>query len=323
MSSNKVNSDFKGVFHVGNTTLMDELESNLKMWFDWSFLRIGGWVDVAPSSSTIYGGDLSVLRAIKDPSYTDGQVWESARKDWVWETNVDYVAPDNSTNNPKVVGSTVLVNSVATPYDWIDYPLGRVYFNSPVSTTAVVKAEYSYRWVQVYVATRSRWWKELQYRAFRQEDSHFSQDDTGSWSVGGNHRIQMPSIIIEAVPRAISRPYQLGDGSYWVEQDILCYVLAENASDRNKIVDILRGQFDSTIWLFNSNNISSASAWPLDYRGMVIDSSKTYPNLVDENTGYRWIKCRFSRTTTSQIEELNSRLYEGVVRLTCECVLPD
>ena len=316
--------DFKGVAHIGNTTLMDELESNLKVWMDWSFLRIGGWFDVErPSTPGAFGGNFAQLRLVDDPAYTKGQVWEGARKDWVWETGVNYVGLDNNTYNPKVIPADVTVDNVATNYDWIDYPMGRVYFNTPLSTTATVLAEYSYRWIQVYIATRSQWWQELQYRSFRPDDSHFTQDDTGSWSVGGQHRIQMPTIVIEAVPRAISRPYQLGDGSYWVEQDILCHVLAESATDRNKLVDILRGQFDCTIWLFNSNEVSANNDWPLDYRGMIVDSSKTYPALVDATTGHRWIKCRFSRTQVATVEALNSRLYQGVVRLTCECVLPD
>lgn len=320
----KERNDLKGVFHLGNTTLMNELESNLKMWLDWGLLRIGGWFDVnRPSTPGGFGGDFAVLRNVSDPSYSDGQVWESARKDWVWETDVDYVGVDTNTYNPIAIPADVTVNGISTNYDWIDYPLGRVYFSSPISTTATVLAEYSYRWVQVYRAISCDWWRELQYRSFRVDDSQFLQDETGAWAIGGQHRVQMPAIVIEAVPRSTSRPYQLGDGSYWVNQDVLCHVLAENGSDRNKLVDILRGQFDATIWLFNSNEVSTNDAWPLDHRGMAVDTSQTYPALVDETTGYRWLKCRFANTRTFEVEAFNSRLYQGVVRLTCEAVLPD
>jgi hypothetical protein len=316
--------DLKGVFHIANTTLMEELESNLKMYLDWGFLRIGAWLDVtSPSTPGGYGGNFSQLRLVNDPNYTSGQVWESARKDWVWETGVDYVDLDGDTVNPKVVPATVKVNNVNTNYSWINYPLGRVYFTNPISTTATVLADYSYRWVQVYRASSDDWWKELQYRSFRVDDSYFTQTQDGSWSVGGQHRIQMPTIVIEAMPKAISRPYQLGDGSYWVEQDVICHVLAESGRDRNKLVDILRGQYDSTIWLFNSNSISSAEDWPLDSRGMLVDGTKTYPSLVDSVTGYPWVRCRFSRTEVMNIQAFNSRLYEARVKLTCEVVLPD
>lgn len=317
-------SDLKGVSHISDTTLMNELESNLKMFFDWGFLRIRGWFDVErPSTGTIYSGNFAKLRLVDDPSFSAGQAWEGPKQDWVWETDVDYIGTDLVTYNPIIIPSDVTVNSISTPYDWIDYPLGRVYFNTPISTSATVLAEYSYRWVQVFKATSCDWWKELQYRSFRSDDSHFTLLETGMWSIGGQFRIQMPAIVIEAVPRAISRPYQLGDGSAWVSQDVICYVFAENSIDRNKLVDILRGQFDNNIWLFNSNEISAAQDWPLDNRGMLLDSTRTYKNLADENTGYPWIRCRFASTQVMEIERISSRLHTGAVKLTCEVILPD
>jgi len=155
------------------------------------------------------------------------------------------------------------------------------------------------------------------------EDTHFAQLSDGSWSVGGQHRVQMPCVILESVPRAVSRPFQLGDGAAWVEQDVLIHVLAETRHDRNNLVDIFRGQFDNSIWLFDNDAVVAASDYPLDSRGEIVDSTKTYDFLVDENNGYRWESCRFSRTSVSEVEAINSRLYEGVVRLTCEVVLDD
>lgn len=313
--------DLKGVTHLANLTFMAELESNLKMWLDWGLLRIGGWFDVvAPSTPGGFGGNFSRLRLVNDPSYTSGKVWEGARKDWVWETGINYIGLDASSHNPIAMDGKVSVNGSDTSYSWVNYPLGRVYFSTAISTTATVLADYSYRWVQIYRATDCEWWKQLQYRSFRVDDTYFLQDDSGSWVIGGQHRIQMPTIILEAVPRATSKPYQLGDGSYWVQQDILCHILAESGSDRNKVVDILRGQFDAAIKLFDSNAISSAQAWPLDYRGMLVVTPKMYPTLVET---YPWITCRIIRTEVSEIQAFNTRLYEGIVRMSCEVVLPD
>ena len=111
----------------------------------------------------------------------------------------------------------------------INYPLGRVIFDANIpAITAAVTASYSYRFVQVYRANDVPWWQQLQYRSFRVDDAMFTQSGDGDWAIGGQHRIQMPCVIIEAVPRATSRPFQLGDGSYWVNQDVLCHVIAEN-----------------------------------------------------------------------------------------------
>ena len=312
-------TDFKQVNHIGDTFLMSQLESSLKTWFDWALLRIGGWTNVTIPLAGAYGGDFSQLRMVDDPSYTAGTVWESVRKDWVWETSVDYVGKDMVTYNP-TSPATVEVDNVVTVPDHINYPLGRVIFSSPVASTSTVQASYSYRYAQVYRADDAPWWQELQYRSFRPDDTHFSQLDDGSWAVGSQHRIQMPCVIIEAVPRAVSRPFQLGDGAAWVEQDILIHVLAENRHDRNNLVDIFRGQFDGSIPLLDNDAIAAATAYPLDHRGEIVDSTKTYPVL---SSTYPSHSCRFLRTAVAEVESLNSRLYEGVVRLTCEVILND
>lgn len=312
-------TDFKQVNHIGDTFLMSQLESSLKTWFDWALLRIGGWTNVTIPLAGAYGGDFSTLRLVDDPSYTAGTVWESVRKDWVWETSVDYVAKDTNTYNP-TSPAVVEVDSVVTAPDHINYPLGRVIFATAISSTASVQAQYSYRYAQVYRSTDAPWWQELQYRSFRPDDTQFTQLDDGSWAVGSQHRIQMPCVIIEAVPRSVSRPFQLGDGAAWVEQDILVHVLAENRHDRNNLVDIFRGQFDGSITLLDNDAIAAATDYPLDYRGEIVDSTKTYPVL---STTYPSYACRFLRTAVAEVESLNSRLYEGVVRMTCEVIIND
>ena len=313
---------FKQIQHYANSGLMNKLEYNLKMWFDWALLRAGAWTDVSGTAVTAYGGDLGVLRLVDDPAYTAGTVYETGRKDWVWETSVDYEDFSAATRNP-TSPAVVYVNAVPTAPDHINYPLGRVVFSSALASTDVVTADYSFRNVQVYIADDAPWWNELQYRSFRVDDSQFSQLDDGFWAITSNHRVQMPCLVIEAVPRASSRGYQLGDGSAWVEQDILVHILANNRRDRNNLVDIIRGQFDATIWLFDNDLVAAAEDYPLDYRGEIIDSSKIYPYFVDSANPYRWESCRFSRTQVAQVESISTRLYEGVVRLTCEVVLDD
>ena len=74
---------FQKVAEVGNSLLNSELESNLKWYIDWGMLGIGGWTDVTIPTSGAWGGTFDRLRPVQDPAYTDGQVWESSRKDWV------------------------------------------------------------------------------------------------------------------------------------------------------------------------------------------------------------------------------------------------
>lgn len=88
---------FKLVSDYGETLISQELENNLKMWLDWAHLGIGGWQNVQVPQTGNYGGDFSQLRPSNDRAFTTAgsattAVWEGVRKDWVWETGVDYTA---------------------------------------------------------------------------------------------------------------------------------------------------------------------------------------------------------------------------------------
>jgi len=316
-------STFKGVSNYGDTQLLSEIESNLKQYLDWSFLSLGAWTDIVIRTPDVvdgYGGSPETLRYVSDPSYTDGQVWQGFRKDWVYESGVDY-SYDGTTYNPlNIETSGIRVDGTyqTTGYH-INYPLGRVIFDTAIDTGSVVEANYSFRNVQSCVADNAPWWREIQLASWRSDNSHFTQDSrTGDWSIGGHHRIQLPAVIVEAVSRGISKPYELGNTALWIEQDVLFHVIADTRTDRNKIVSILQTQTDHVIWLFDSDLIAAASAFPLDYRGERINGNN-YPDLVSD-ANYRWKKCRFKDNRMYDAETLNPRLYAGVVKATCEIV---
>lgn len=321
-------ANFKGVSDFGETGLLTELENNIKHYLEWSFLDIGAWTNVAIDTSNAtqdgYTGQVDTLRWVSDPSYTDGQVWQSARKDWVYESGVNFdpgSGPVNPNATPQVYTSSNSVWSgpVADSAYSINYPLGRVIFDTPHDTDESVKASYSYRNVQVYIADNAEWWRELQLRSWRSDDLHFTQDDrTGDWAVGAHERIQLPAIVIEAVPRGRSRGYELGNTSLWIEQDVVLHILADDRPTRNKIVSLLQVQADHTIWLFDSDIVAASGAFPLDYSGDRVNGN-VYPDIV-VNTDYRWKKCTFRNVVVSDVEAMHPRLYEGTVRITCEFV---
>ena len=317
------NTKLRSVSSFAAPYLMNELETNMKIFFDWGFLGIGGWSDATIPTTGAFGGDLHVLKPVYDPSYTDGQVWQAFRKDWVWETGVQYL---DSTTNPEPINITGVridgnfYGSGDASYGWhINYPLGRVVFDSAQPLTSTVDLNYSYRFVQIYRADDADWWTELQHESFRADNSHFSQFGTGDWSVGAHHRVQMPAIVLETVSRGESRGYELGNGALAVEQDILFHVLAENRFDRNNLVDIIRLQHDSVIWLFNSQSAAEATGYPLDYRGMLVGTNM-YPDLVGVS-GYRWQECRFTDSVIAEVESLNPNLHQGTVRATVEVII--
>lgn len=317
-------TQLKGISSVGETLLMNEIENNLKSFLDWTLLNsAGAWQDVNIPSSGSFGGTFHTLRPAFDPAYSNGQVWETIRSDWVWETGVNYGTGINPINVTGVyVGGTQYGTGDATYGHHYNFPLGRVIFDSPIATGTEVTMKYSFRDVQVTKADSSPLWREIQYGSLRPDDSHWTQkDDRGEWARLSVQRNQMPSIVIEAVPRRVQRPYELGNGSLEVHQDVLFHILSQDRWWRNQLIDTLCLQDYKTIWMFNSDEIALSGAMPLDYRGMRVANAKMYPDLVnDRGRGYRWKTMRFTDINCVESISNSPNLHIGTVRMTIEVV---
>lgn len=314
MTNCNPNTLFKGVNSISQDLLLNILEANFKLYLDWAFLNIGAWFDININDNTIYGiNKHSRLLPVSDPSYVDGRVWQGIRKDWVWET----VTYNNSSplviNNIQVNSSTINKSDNFT----INYPLGRIIFNNPISISSDVDLSYSYRFVQVHRSSESPWFNIIQYSSFNTSNKDIERTDDGEWSIGGNHRIQLPAIIIDPVSRSRSRPYEIGNGLLWLEQDIAFYILAENKNDRNKLLDILRLQQDVTLQLFDTNQVSQNDNYPLDYNGDIKNGALMYPNIVDT---YPWRKCLIKNISLFEIDSPNPNFHQGMVRATLEII---
>lgn len=312
------NTKFKGINNISEDLLLNILESNFKMFFDWAFLDIGAWFDsTVANDTTIYGSTNppAKLLLVDDPSYSIGQVWQGIRKDWVWETGVSYEG-----NSPINI-SGVYINSAYTPYSGgsftIDYAQGQIIFDTAKSKTSNIQVNHSYRFVQTYRSSESPWFSVLQYPSLNNESPDIVRLSDGSWSISGNHRIQLPAIVIESVPKSRSRPYEIGNDNLWLEQDISFYVLAENKNDRNKLLDILRLQQDSTITLYNTNNLSQNDQYPLEYTGDRKTNALMYPNIVET---YPWRKCFIKNMNLFELESITPSLFQGLARATIEVI---
>lgn len=316
MSTCDANTVFKSINNISEDLLLNILESNFKMFFDWAFLNIGGWFDVNIPQSSIYGTNShSKLLLTIDPSYDDGQVWQGIRKEWIWETGVIF----NSGSPIDISGIYVdsVFDSILNNNFIIDYPLGRIIFNTAISTQTEVEANYSYRYVQTYRANDSPWYNILQHATYKTDNKDIQRLSDGDWSIGGNHRVQMPAIVIESAPRSRSRPYELGNDNLIIEQDINCYILAENKNDRNKLLDILRYQQDLTIWLYNTNKLAQDDNFPLNHNGNRKINPLMYPNIIEQ---YKWRKCWIKAVNIYELESPSIDLHHGMVKFTTEII---
>ena len=282
----------------------------------------GAFSNVAVATSGAYGGTFDRLRLVDDLSYVQGQVWESARKDWVWESGVSYDIQPNELSG--VILITVYVNNVFYGTGDVvyghhyNYPLGRVVFDSAIPVTSDVQMEYSYRNVQVYIADQAPWWDQIQYDSYRVDDSTLYDVGSGNWQILANNRVQLPSVIIEATSRRNFRPYEMGTVGNYVYQDVFFHILAESRWWRNQLVDVISLEKDRSIWLYDNNKIANITGYPLDHRGMLVSDPLMYPSLVDS---YRFKMARFFNMAVTEMESPTSRIHRATVRATFEIVM--
>jgi|TARA_R100001463_G_scaffold37658_17_gene81037 hypothetical protein len=322
-------ADYKHLKRVENTqdaTLSNLLLENFIMFFDWGLVDLGGFYSVQIPETGLYGGDKHKLRAVKDPNYNDGQVWEGFRSNWVWETGVQNPEQPIQISGVFIGGTFRATGNIQQPFH-INYPDGRVVLDTAISTTSEVKLEYSHKWVNVIPAEGVPWFRQIQQGASRLDNSTFTQFGSGDWAQLGQTRVQLPAIAVETIPNKSFNGYQLGGGQF-VNSDMLFYVIAETHWECNNLIDQISFQNDRAIWMFDTNKIALSGVYPLNYRGELNENalpSGLYPQLVDEapnasDTSYnfRYRKCYIGDTRATQITEIAPNLYMGTVRFGTE-----
>lgn len=334
------NEKFSGVTNIGQHLIMSQIENNMKSFLDWGFLNIGAFTNVSRPNQNIYGNPLSKLKPTSDPNFIDGQIWQTMRKDWIWEEGISFsqcVTPPNAfttaTTCPPAFLQTVTpilitgiyINNTFYPvgttgqYEYIvDYINSRIVFSNPIPITSVVEMEYSFRWLQIYKYDAAQWWQQLQYQSDANSE-HFNQLNKGDFSILSNNRVQLPALIIETVSRGMSSPFQLGDKSLILAQDLALHIVAENMADRNKIIDILRLQQDKFINMYDTNLVIRDGIQPFFINGSLNPNILNYDILV-KSPEYIWQRSRLINIFASDVESFSPFFTEATVRITAEII---
>lgn len=304
---------FQHVHNIGEKSVISILEHNIKEFLNYGFLKIGGFIDVSIPTSGISGGDFSLLKPAYHPYCPSGMVWESPRKDWVYESEISH--EDRYPIN--ISGIYVNNNLIPAPTGngnisyYINYKDGQIVFNKPIPLLSIVKASYSYKYVQIYTANENPWFKELQKYSY---DPSIMNKGPGQ-SIMAEHKVQMPCIIIETIPRTFQEPYQLGDTSNIISQDLLLHIYTENPVQRNSIVDTLILQKDMETLLFDIDKVTKDQVYSLLPNGS-INTGRLNQDEILSNSLYRKNVYYISLATTSELNTISSNLYNGVVRWT-------
>ena len=312
------NPGLVGVDNTQDAQLRNILLDNMIAFYNWGFLDKGGFYNINIPSSGMYGGDKHKLRPTSDPNYSANQVWQSHRENWVWETGI------SKTTQPIPI-SGIYVNNVFKPYVFntnlnryvgsgykIDYPNGRVIFDTPIPATSTVSLNYSYKWIKVDQAEGIPFFRQIQFSSFELDNNFVTS--SGDWVQIGQTRLQLPVVLIEAVPKRTYEPYQLGGGQ-WANSDFVFYVMADRDAIVSDILDTITFQNDRIIKMFNTNTVSKSGAYPIDIGGNLLNKKYTYPYLLEN---YPSANCRIHNSTISDITEISYSFYVGTARVSTQ-----
>lgn len=313
-------SKLKGVEHIGNALISDQLADNLVAFFDWGLLGVGGFFNVERNQSGVYGGNLSNLRLSDDIYYSQGQVWEGFRANWVWESGVEYNYQPIKISGVYVNG-TFYSSSASGAYEYsIDYPLGRVVFSNPISVNSTVSLSYSYKYYNFYKSDVP-WFRNIVFDSFRNDDVYFQQYGSGVWNTLAQNRVQLPAVIVEPVPDRDFDGMQLGGGQ-WMHTDVLFHIFAESPSDRNTIFDVITYQNRKKLVLYDKNRMADDNRFPLTVGGSIASGALTYPLLISSDN-YGWKTAFIEKMSGQTLTNIIPNLYMAVVRATFEIEFPE
>ncbi len=273
-------TSLKAVTQPGQSLLSDQIETNAACFFSWGLANIGGFLNVTTPTSGVNGGDMSRLQPVNDPRYNTGQVWQAFRQDWVWESGLECTRQPIHVSGVNVNGTFHPVSETGAYSHLIDYPYGRIIFDTPISTGSVVDAEYSFRIYHVSTADVP-WWREIQAQSLRIDDPQFSQWGSGTWDILAENRVQLPHIIVETAPQATTvSGREIGSSRVITHQEVTFHVLAEDRPAMKFLHDVVSHQREKTIFAFDKNEVLKHDRFGLDQYGSPAQSGLNYPDLI-------------------------------------------
>lgn len=315
-------TSLKGFERFSEPSLDERLKTNIPMFFDWGFIDKGAFFNVTRPTTNIYSDDKHKLKLVTDPRFTTGCVWEGTKKNWVWESGVSQTTQPIRVSGVYVNNTFFPSNTSGAYAHYIDYPNGRVIFNTPIATSSNVQLNYSYKYIQFFDGSKVDWVKQIQFNAFKGDSPSNNNRGSGNITTLAEQRIQLPAVAMEISPRTVYKPYAIGTGAQYCYKDIIFYVIADDDRQCAKIADIISLQKEKTIFLYDDELLARSGVQPLNYRGALNSGAKTYPQLVEavEDGGFRWRKLFFSDSKSSMPSQYGN-VWVREVNLTTETVL--
>lgn len=292
---------------LGNKSLV---KANLELWLNNELIKSGFYTNVVVGETNSYGVDISALSPDIDESYSDNSVWQSAFKEWVYESGV---ACTISGVAAPIIASGIIVNGTfysrdttspnynATYDHVIDYRNGRIIFSSPINSNDVVQAAFSYKEVGIDDAS-----------SFENEnnplliETHHKDNPQQSGVPVYPHKTHktLPMIFIDILSRK-HEPYELGQASPVTEFRGVLHVWTRDSFMMDLIEDFFGDKEHINILGIDFNN----APMPLDYNGDRNPSYLSYSTYADVWNTYFW-----HRIYLEEIDIENGRPLNNILR---------
>lgn len=268
-------------FDLMQPDFTESLERSVSMWLNNNFFQDGGYINTSGN-----------LESIKHPQYTDGHVFASKRKNWIWESGNISV---------EVGGSSITPSGV-------NYRDGLIILNEKPSGGDSVFAEYAYRYVDIYNTKDTKRGASLFFEPYDK--------------VYRENTFHLPAIGIE-VGGSNSNGTEIGSYSRNDNTTILLNIFHNSHYLISRISNILYNQVDSHIGLFDFFQTYKSGVYPIDFDGFLLNSSGTY-NILTQDFPLSIARNSASYIVDTEKEEpqyLDNSLWHSTVRLEIETQL--
>jgi len=273
------------------------LKSNLEYWLNDKLLREGLYRNITVGETDVYGDDMSKLIPITDDeNFSNGQVWQSAFKNWVYE---DGIPSSVSGVAPPVVASGITVDGTFYPEattsgafaHFIDFPNGRVVFLSPILDSSLVQGDLAFKEITVDFAERfdNERMDLLTETAFKDNPQ---QDGTVAYP--SKEQRTLPAIWIDFLDRT-NDGYELGAKSLVTDFKGVFHIWGRDGFLRDIVEDIVNDTHRDVVLGIDFNT----APYPLLSKGRKNPAWPGYAELARLHSPYFWRRI--------YIEEINPK----------------
>ncbi len=256
---------------VSDATFSRNLRASTIEYLKWALLEAGSYRNVPEDA--VFGR----LRLQKDNNFSLYKVYSSRRGYWVWEDELTL-----QTTQP--VFPSVLVNGspVSNSTYKIDWENGRIIFNTALTSTDMVTANYACREIVVYDGG-DRNVREIDFDSTNPDDLRLATAGGSGvdLEVPNTKKAHLPAIIVNSGFNFDSVGYEMGSGRLIANGDITLQCYSDNGWYLDWMHDILILHKDVNISSFDCS--SAVPTFMSD--GTLNPSAVTFPEKCQNNPG--------------------------------------